>query len=262
MSIDVVLPAGGRISGQFAEEAGVSVKALIEIDGRTVLQRTLDAVRATGLVNRAIVIGPREIANHPCAKSADAVIPEGGDSGPANILRGLEYLRETDGAHADRVLILTTDLPFLTPESIREFTDRCPSDAAFCAPLVSRAAFEDRYPGSGNRYVKLADGQWTMGGAFLVDPESIEANRDNIEASFQARKSQIAMARLLGLGFIVKFLTGRLTVPDIESRCSKMLGCCCVAVPESPAELAFDLDLVREYRYAIGHCSSTGVRNA
>jgi GTP:adenosylcobinamide-phosphate guanylyltransferase len=261
MSLDVVLPAGGRISGEFADETGISVKALIEIEGRTVLDRTLDAVRATGLVNRAVVIGPQEIAVHPCANSADAVLPEGGDSGPANILRGIEYLRETDGSHADRVLILTTDLPFLTPGSIREFVDNCPTDAAFCAPLVSREAFEERFEGSGNTYVKLADGQWTMGGAFLVDPESIEANRNRIEAAFQARKSQIAMARLLGLGFIVKFLTGRLSIPDIESRCSKMLGCSCVAVPDSPAELAFDLDELTEYRYAAKH-ASVGAANA
>lgn len=251
MSIDVVLPAGGRISGEFAEEAGVSVKALVEIDGRTVLQRTIDALRATGLVNRAIVIGPDEIADHPVAESADAVLPEGGDSGPANILRGLQWLTDTDGSHADRVLVLTTDLPFLTPESIREFVDACPSHADLCAPLVSAEAFDERFPGSENIYVKLADGRWTMGCGFLVNPASIEANRDHIEAAFQARKSQAAMARLLGLGFIVKFLTGRLTIPDIEARCSKMLGCACVAVPDSPAELAFDLDHIGEYHYAI-----------
>ena len=48
--IDVILPAGGRISGEFAAETGVGVKALIEIGGRTVLQRTIDALRATGQV--------------------------------------------------------------------------------------------------------------------------------------------------------------------------------------------------------------------
>jgi CTP:molybdopterin cytidylyltransferase MocA len=257
MSIDVVLPAGGRIAGEFAEETGVSVKALVRIDGCTVLERTIAALRATGLVNRTIVIGPQEIADHPVAKCADAVLPEGGDSGPANILAGLKWLRESDGSHADRVLIMTTDLPFLTSRAICDFIDRSPANAELTAPLVSEYAFEQRFPGSENEYVKLADGRWTMGCGFLVDPRSVEANNDHIEAAFQARKSQIGMAKLLGMGFILRFLSGRLTVPDIERQCSKMLGCACVAVPDSPAELAFDLDHIGEYRYAISHCSST-----
>lgn len=248
--IDVLLPAGGRISGEFAEEAGVDVKALISIDGRTVLERTLDAVRATGFVRRAIVIGPCEIADHPCASAADAVLPEGGDSGPANILKGIEWLHETDGRCADRVLILTTDLPFLTPDAIAAFVDSCPSDVDLCAPLVSRSAFEDRFPGSDNEYVKLADGSWTMGCGFLVNPEAIQANRGHIEGVFAARKSQIGMARLLGLGFIVRFLMGRLTIAHIEQRCTQMLGCSGKAIAKSPPELAFDMDQVGEYRYA------------
>ena len=251
--IDVILPAGGRISGEFAAEAGVDVKALIEIGGRTVLQRPLDALRATGQIRRAIVIGPDEIADHSCAKSADAVLPEGGDSGPANILRGIEWLRETDGSRADRVLIVTTDLPFLTPEAISVFIGSCPSDVDLCAALVSKKAFEERFPGSENQYVKLADGEWTLGCGFLVNPEAIESNRDHIERVFAARKSQIGMARLLGFGFIIRFLTGRLTVSHIENRCAKMLGCSGKGIRQSSPELAFDLDHIGEYRYAANH---------
>jgi GTP:adenosylcobinamide-phosphate guanylyltransferase len=251
--IDVILPAGGRISGEFAAEAGAEVKALIEVGGRTVLQRTLDALRATGQVRRAIVIGPHEIADHACAKSADAVLPEGGDSGPANILRGIEWLSDTDGSRAGRVLIVTTDLPFLTPEAISTFIDSCPPDIDLCLPLVSKKAFEKRFPGSDNQYVKLADGSWTLGCGFLVNPEAIESNRDQIERVFAARKSQIGMARLLGLGFIIRFLTGRLSVSHIEKRCTHMLGCSGKAIPGSCPELAFDLDNIGEYRYAAQH---------
>ena len=251
--VDVILPAGGRISGEFAAETGVGVKALIEIGGRTVLQRTLDALRATGRVRRAIVIGPDEIREHPCSRSADAVLPEGGDSGPANILRGIEWLRETDGSRADRVLIVTTDLPFLTPHAISGFIDSCRSDVDLCAALVSRKAFEERFPGSENQYVPLADGEWTLGCGFLVNPEAIVANRDHIERVFAARKSQIGMARLLGLSVIIRFKMGRLSVSHIEKRCSKILGCSGKAVPGSPPELAFDLDHIGEYRYAANH---------
>lgn len=250
MNLDVVLPAGGRITGEFAAETGVEVKALIDVGGWTVLERTLNALRETGRVRRAVVIGPREIADHPCSRSADAVLPEGGNSGPANILRGIEWLRENDGGCADQVLILTTDLPFLTPHAILAFVDSCPPGVDLCAPLVSKDAFEARFPGSDNQYVGLADGEWTMGCGFLVNPEAIQANRDHIERVFAARKSQIGMARLLGLGFIIRFLTHRLSVAHIEARCTNMLGCSAKGVFQSPPELAFDMDTVGEYRYA------------
>lgn len=250
MSLDVVLPAGGRIGGEFAAETGVEVKALVDVGGRTVLERTLDALRETGRVRRAVVIGPQEVRDHPCAELADAALPEGGNSGPANILRGIEWLHEQDGGYADRVLILTTDLPFLSPHAISTFVDSCPAGVDLCAPLVSKEAFEARFPGSGNQYVGLADGQWTLGCGFLVDPRAIAANRDHIEAVFAARKSQIGMARLLGLGFIIRFLTHRLSVAHIEARCTNMLGCSANGVPQSPPELAFDMDDLAEYRYA------------
>ena len=263
MKLDVVLPAGGRIDGKFAAESGVEVKALIDVGGRTVLERTLDALRETGRVRRAVVVGPREIADHPCSKLADAVLPEGGDSGPANIVRGLEWLSETRPARADRVLIVTTDLPFLTADAILTYIDSCPPEPDVCAPLVGKEAFEASFPGfrrSRSQYVALVDGQWTMGCGFLVNPEAIRANRDRIEQAFAVRRSQIGMTRLLGIGFIVRLLTRTLSVAHIEARCTDMLGCSVKGVPDSSPELAFDLDNIREYRYAAKALAKTRSR--
>ena len=252
MTIDAVLPAAGRIKDDFAAEVGTELKALIQIGSRTVLQRTIDTLRATGRVGRIVVVGPEEVGAHPAAQSADAVLPEGGDSGPDNIISGLEWLREANGGRdPDRVLVVTTDLPFLTPECICGYLDACPEGADICAPLVDQQTFQGRFPKSQTMYVKLRDGRWTMGCAFLVDPRAVFANRDLIERCFQARKSQLGMAQLLGIGFILRFLAGQLTVADIEERCRGILGCSACAVRESAPELAFDIDHVEDYRYAV-----------
>lgn len=252
LNVNAILPAGGRIDGRFAAETGVNVKALIFIDGRTVLERTLDALRATGVVDRIIVIGPKEIADHKASEKADAVLPEGGNSGPANILRGIEWLYKENGNKYDkRAFIITTDLPFLNPQVITAFLDACPSDADLCAPLVHKDDFEARFPGSDNIYVRLMDGEWTMGSSFLVNPEAIHRNRDVIERVFAVRKSQIGMARLLGIGFIFRLITKHLTIDHIERRCGEILGCTGTAVRESPPELAYDIDHIEEYKYAV-----------
>ncbi|UCH36082.1 MAG: nucleotidyltransferase family protein [Armatimonadota bacterium] len=250
MAIDAILPAGGRIHGGFAEEAGTEIKALIPLHGRTLLERILAALRDTGRAGRIVVIGPDEVAAHPAGRGADAVLAEGGPSSPANILHGLEWLREARSGLPDRVLIVTTDLPFLTPGAITGFLDACPSEVDICVPLIRREEYEARFPGFAVRYVRLRDGRWTLGCAFLADPQAIIRNRARIEAAFAARKSQIAMIRLLGPMFIVRFVVGRLTIADIERRCAALLGCAGGAVLGCAPELAFDIDLPKEYRYA------------
>jgi hypothetical protein len=68
------------------------------------------------------------------------------------------------------------------------------------------------------------------------------------------------MARLLGASFILKFLTGRLTVADIEKRCLDILGCPACAVRRCSPELALDIDLPEEYRYASAHVAAVEAR--
>ncbi len=252
--VDVILPAGGRISGEFAAEAGVEIKALISLQGATVLERTISVLRATPGVGRVIVIGPAELRAHPAARGAEAVLSET-ESGPSNIMRGLEWLRGGGGLPA-RALILTTDLPFLSAPAMGEFLEACDPDADISVPLVRREVFEARFPGFDTTYVRLRDGEWTMGCAFLVNPEALLTNRHHVERVFAARKSQLQMARLLGVSFVWRFLTRRLTMGDVEARCVAILGCCGKALLESPPELAFDIDLPREYRYAMAQTSS------
>ncbi|HZT43769.1 MAG TPA: nucleotidyltransferase family protein, partial [Chthonomonadaceae bacterium] len=191
--IDAVLPAGGRISGAFAREAGAEIKALIRLEGRTLLRRMIEALRATGRIGRIVVIGPEEALIEAQACGADAAISEGA-TGPENIYRGLEWLRAQEPAPPSRVLILTTDLPFITPEAIIAFLDSCSPDADIAIPIVTREAFEARFPGTESIYTHLRDGAFTLGCAFLVSLETVLRCRPQVEGAFQARKSQWQMA--------------------------------------------------------------------
>jgi len=86
-----------------------------------------------------------------------------------------------------------------------------------------------------------------MGCAFLVRPEALERNRETINKTFLARKSQIGMARLLGPLFVARFLTHRLTVADIERRCLSLLGCSGRGIRGCAPELAMDIDGPEDY---------------
>lgn len=250
--IDVVLPAGGRITGAFAQEAGTEIKALITQEGRTLLRRTLEVLRATERVERIVVVGPEATLEEARASGADGTLAEGA-TGPDNIFSGLEWVRRESSLAANRALIATTDLPFLTPEAVNAFLDACPPDADIAVPVVTREAFEAAFPGTASVYVPLRDGAVTLGCVFLVDPQTVLRSRPHVERIFRARKSQLQMARLIGGQVVFRFLTRRLTVGDIVTRAERILGCRGAAIIDAPAELAFDIDLPEEYAYACAH---------
>jgi hypothetical protein len=153
--------------------------------------------------------------------------------------------------HAERVLILTTDLPFLTADAIGGFLDACPPGLDLCVPVLNREEFEARFSRSHSRYVHLRDGEWMIGCAFLINPAAIMRNQTMVQRVFAARRSQIGMARLLGPLFILRFLTRRLTVRQIENKCLELLGCTGGAVRGCAPDLAFDIDYPQDYRYAV-----------
>lgn len=246
---DVVLPAGGRISGAFAQAAGAEIKALIRVGEQTILRRTIEVFRDTGRVGRIVVIGPEAALEEARAAGADGTIPEG-DTGPENFFRGLAWLREQSRDPASRVTIAATDLPFLTPEALRHYWDSCPVQADIAVPALAKAAFEARFPGSENIYVPLREGQITIGCVFQVNPDVLLRNRPHIERIFQARKSQFQMARLAGWRVVFGLAAKRLTLRAIEERCGQILGCRGAGVPDCAPELGFDIDQPQEFHYA------------
>ena len=265
-TLDVILPAGGRISGEFAQRAGTDIKALIDFNGQTILRRTINTLRATHRIGRIAVIGPAAALDEARNCGADLLLPEG-DSGPDNILRGLHALQQgkrekakllpltLNSQPSTKVLILTTDLPFLTADALNTFLDACPPETDIAVPIMTEREFTARFPGTQNEYVKLRDGAFTLGCAFVLNGEALLRNEGHLRALFAARKSQWQMARAVGFGTIIKFATRRLTVGELEARASKIAGCRGVAVPHMPPELAYDIDLPAEFEYARKHAA-------
>ena len=242
---DVVLPAGGRITGDFAQQAGTEIKALILFDEETILRRTIQALRASGRVGRIAVIGPEEVLAEAKESGADLMLPEG-RTGPDNIYRGLDGLPDV----TPHLLIVTGDMPFLTPEAVRDFLALCPDEGEICIPLAERSAFELRYPDLIRTDTRLQDGYFRLGGIFRAEAATLRRIRPHLEQMFAASKNNLQMARLIGIPFIVRYLLRRLTVDQIVARASDILQCGGAAVRHVPPELAFDIDIPEELSYA------------
>ena len=247
--VDVIIPAGGKINPAFARVVGTSNKALIKLEGKTVLSNTLECLRSMPGVRRIVVIGPEEV--HAEAQGvADHALPEQ-KTGPQNIFSGLRWLTQCYDP-AEQVLIVTSDLPFLNTQVLKTFIDLCPPGKDFCVPLISKDAFLDCFPSAEATFVTLRDGTWTTGCAYLATPKGLFTAIEHIERVFANRKSKLGMARILGPKFVYGYLTQKLTVTDVEEKVKDLLKCVGVAIPGSPPELCFDIDYIEDYHYALG----------
>lgn len=248
-ALDAIVPAGGRVDDAFARVVGTHSKALIKFDGRSILERTLTALRESERVKRIVLVGSSEVIENADAAKADVSLREGA-SGPENIFRGLDYLMELSDP-PERVLICTSDLPFIEAASVRKFVDSCPERKDFCVPLIAEDDFAEAFPEASATFVQLVDGSYTTGCLYSATPEGLRKAIHHIDRLFLNRKSKIGMARLLGWGFVYRLLTKKLTIRDIETKVVELLGCTGAAVPNSPPELAFDVDYIEDYHYAV-----------
>lgn len=253
-NLDVIIPAGGRCDSTLEKVVGTNNKALIKFEGTSILATTLNALRSSGRVNRIVLIGPNEIYNSPERGKVDEFIPEG-KTGPENIFLGLDWLSKQPDP-PKHVLIVTSDLPFFTKDTLTRFLDMCPDDRDFCVPLVSQEDYLDSYPTADATFVKLQDGVWTTGCAYLATLDGLKKAVTHIDKVFKNRKSKLGMARILGFGFVYKLLVRKLTVPEVEAKVSSLLSVKATAIRNAPAALAYDVDFQDDYYYALNNLKS------
>jgi hypothetical protein len=108
--------------------------------------------------------------------------------------------------------------------------------------MVTREEMERQYPGSDRTYFRLRSGWHTGGNLMLANPLLVPAIRDLGQRLFDLRKSPIGMVRLAGIGFVLKFMLGRLEPEDLADKIQELLGGVGAAVTTRHASLAVDVD--------------------
>jgi GTP:adenosylcobinamide-phosphate guanylyltransferase len=237
----VVLSGGGPDSRL---APGLPNKAFLEMGGRPLVARVLDALRACPAVDRIVAVGP-QAALEAAAGAGVEVVPEQ-DSMVHNIEAALRRL-----PGADQVITVASDLPLLTGEVISEFLDRCPPGVDFCYPIVPQAAVEQRFPGARKTYVKVTDGMFTGGSVLLFGAGVIDRIRPLVEQMIAARKKPWLMAQVFGWTTVMKFASGRLSIAEAEARAREITGLRARAVIIERPELALDVDADRPENLAL-----------
>ncbi len=250
MEIDVIILAGGN-GRQLDEDAGC--KGLVPICDKPMVEYVVDTLRSSPSIHRIVVVMPVEDDGAWRSKVDDAVVHDGDIV--ENFIAALEKVREDR-----RLLVLSADIPLLTPESLSEYLAKCePFDADLYYPIISKSSIEARFPGVRRTYMGIREGTFTGGNVMLLNPETIVKNQRLMESVFEARKSPLKLVRILGLGFVVKFVLHRLTIEGLERKVSQIVGGVGKAVIVEHAEIGFDVDKPDDLAFATRVLASEGV---
>jgi len=222
MSVDVVVLAGGKNGADMVAATGVENRALTVLGDRTMLEYVTSALRRAASVGDIYVVGDAPVG-------PDRHTVKGGETLLDNLMAGLRAAES--GAGGDRVLISTSDIPFLTPEAVEDFLARATqSGADLCCSYVPVELCYARFPDMKRTAVKLREGRMTLGNLMLVNPQFLLAHQAMISRAYAARKSPVQVARMLGAGLLTRVLLAQLFAPSLltisalESGVGRLLG--------------------------------------
>lgn len=241
-NINCVIMAGGlpEPGDPLYEMTQGKSKALLDMDGRTMLERVVDALQTAQSIGEIVVVGLGSDLGMTFQKPVYHVTDHG--SLLKNALAGIARMRELH-PETNLVLLCSADIPTITPEIVDDFIEKCaPFDKGMVYNFVDKATLEARFPHSNRTYVKLKDALIAGGDMTLIQADLSDHNRDVWEALTNARKHAWQLARVIGLRFMLKLLLRQLSIADIEATTERITGRPAQIILNPHAEIAMDAD--------------------
>jgi hypothetical protein len=241
--MDCVIVAGGNPGPKdpLYEYTQGKPKALLDMEGRTMLERVMDALQTADGIDRIVVVGLGSDLGMQFLEPVDKHLPDHGGMVP-NVLAGVEWLRQ-DKPDINEVLFCSSDIPTVTGPVIEEFIDLCrPFDKGIYYILVTKEAMETRFPHSERTYVKLKGMEVAGGDMAIARVELADSHQELWKALSDARKHAWQLAQIVGFGTLIKYLFRRMGPAEIEEKAASIINAPVQVVLDPPAELAMDAD--------------------
>ena len=244
MALNAIVTAGGELPPELREHSDSRVKALLRLCDRTLLHYSLDALVASGLFARIVVVGNDEV-RHATPPEFEHV--EARDSLVGNIQAGFEHL----GGPRSDYLLCSPDLPFVSPEAVRDFATTAAESSDLAFAYVTREDFLQRFPGSPNRFEKIDGREMTLGSCVYMTGSMLGTNIPLAHDFYRMRRSPFKLAMLLGLPVTFGYITGKLKLKALEERFERLSGGRVRGLQVKHAGIAYDIDTLENYRHAI-----------
>lgn len=241
-TINCVITAGGlpQPGEPMYEMTQGKSKALLDMNGRTMLERVVDALQAAETIGEIVVVGLGSDLGMTFQKPVYHLEDHG--SLLKNALAGINKIRELH-PETKLVLLCSADIPTITSAIVDDFIQKCaPYDKGIVYNFVDKPTMEARFPHSNRTYVKLKDALIAGGDMTLIQADLVDSNQEVWEAVTNARKHAWQLARVIGFRFLFKFLIRQLSFADIEQTAERITGRPGQIMLNPHAEIAMDAD--------------------
>ncbi|NLB88108.1 MAG: NTP transferase domain-containing protein [Syntrophomonadaceae bacterium] len=242
MQYDAIILAGGLSSSELKKLAPYDNEALILIGQYPMIFYVYKALRKSPMIRNIVISGPVDALRNLFAKEEGLFFVDSGENAVESFLNAVNLLK--DNSITEKLLVLPTDIPFITKDAIEDFISRCNREegADFYYPVTSKEINETKFPRVSRTYVKLKEGVFTGGNLFLVRTAIIDNMVDIAIKLVERRKNPLAIAKLFGLNLVIKYIIGRLTIHAAEKRFYEVTKIKGKAIISPYAEIGVDVD--------------------
>lgn len=206
--------------------------------------RVLDALLASPSVDRVVVVlqNAGQLAESEALRErlrgGRVELAEGGVTPSLSVAAVLEG---RSGGYP--WLVTTADHPLLTPELIEHFCRASlERQADVLAGVTGSRVLLASYPQSRRTWLRFRDERYSGANLFCLRTPRAELAVCFWRRVEQERKRPWRMAKSFGIGTLLAYLSGRLTLDQAMGRISAVIGCECRAIALPFAEAAIDVD--------------------
>ena len=237
-----VIMAGSRAGiDPVAQASGKTHKCLVDVAGVPMLMRVLASLESCPHVGRIILCVEASFINIPeiDKRIADRELErlDAAGSPAASALRACEVLSD-----ALPLLIVTADHPLLNNEILDHFCSHGLTCGDIGAGIARADMVLERYPASTRTLLRFADGARCGCNLFSINTPAARAAIVFWTQLEQERKRPWRLIRMLGVGALFRYLSGRLTLADALATLSRKLQIEAGAIEMPFAEAAIDVD--------------------
>lgn len=240
-------------SDELLDYANVDYKALIELNGKTLLEYIIDAMQKSDVVSHIYVIGiPEDKINLSEYIQKDEItyleIP--GESVPNRLNETAKRMMADANKNSNifpggsfHGLFIGGDVPFLKPQMIRDFVESIGEPELDLYPsFVRKEVMEKRFPESRRTYGKLTDGHFCLGDITCLDLSMVDERLPQVRILRKNRKKFVTTLLKFAPLTAVRFVFRRMSIKHLENGTNKVFKIKCKFIEVQHAELAMDID--------------------
>lgn len=257
----VVLAGSPKERDTLMEAADVDYKALIDINGKPMINYVLEAIKDSGIASYILIVGiQKDIIKLPDGFDESIVefySIEGSQADKVHktCQKLLEIAKSKDIFPEEKYhfLHISGDVPTITPEIIKEFhLKTIDHQVDFYYPVVSKSVMDKKFPNNGRSFMHLED-YFAGGDLIIAEAEILTKRYDKIKLVTENRKSFIKGIFFASPIIFFKYILKRIKLSDVDRVLTKIFKVKSKLIISENAEIAFDvdkpyqLDIVREY---------------